>query len=187
MKKLSVKDLMVPLEEYATVSQEATLYEAVLALEKAQNELDRQRYQYLHRAVLVYNRKGKVVGKVSQLDAIRALEPRYNEIGDPRGLSKTGFSPSFLRSMLSQYSLWDRTLADICTKAMQIKVKEFMYTPSEGEFVDEEASLGEAIHMLVMGQHQSLLVTRRGRDIVGVLRLTDVFKEIFQQIKSCKI
>ncbi len=187
MKTTSVKDLMVPLEEYATVSQEATLFEAVLALEKAQEELDRRRYHYLHRAVLVYDRTGKIVGKVSQLDAIKALEPRYRDIVAPRGLSETGFSPSFLRSMLEEYSLWDRPLSDICRKSMQIKVKEFMYTPSEGEFVDENAPLDEAIHMLVMGRHQSLLVTGGKKEIVGVLRLTDVFKEIFQRIKACEI
>lgn len=35
VKTIIVKDLMVPLEEYATVHEGATLYEAVLALEKA--------------------------------------------------------------------------------------------------------------------------------------------------------
>jgi predicted transcriptional regulator len=37
-----------------------------------------------------------------------------------------------------------------------------------------------------MGHHQSLLVTRDG-GIVGILRLTDVFKEVFQMIKTCSI
>jgi len=54
MKTIPIKDLMVPLEEYATVSEEATLFEAVAALEKAQERLDRDKYLYLHRAVLVY-------------------------------------------------------------------------------------------------------------------------------------
>ena len=58
--------------------------------------------------------------------------------------------------------------------------------PTEGEYIDESASLGEAIHQLVMGRHQSLLVTRE-KDIVGILRLTDVFKYIFQTLKSCEI
>jgi hypothetical protein len=38
MKNFRVKDLMVPLSEYATVDEDATLYEAVVALEKAQEE-----------------------------------------------------------------------------------------------------------------------------------------------------
>ena len=33
-----------------------------------------------------------------------------------------------------------------------------MYTPAEGEFVSQDASLDEAIHQFVLGKHQSLLV-----------------------------
>ena len=38
----SIKELMVPLSEYATVKEDATLYEAVLALEEAQENLGRR-------------------------------------------------------------------------------------------------------------------------------------------------
>jgi hypothetical protein len=41
----------------------------------------------------------------------------------------------------------------------------------------------EAIHQFVMGHHQSLLVTRSNK-IIGILRVTDVFKEIFNTMKS---
>jgi signal-transduction protein with cAMP-binding, CBS, and nucleotidyltransferase domain len=61
-----------------------------------------------------------------------------------------------------------------------------MYSPSEGEYIEAHAALCEAIHMLVMGHHQSLLVTREG-EIVGVLRLTDVFKEVFQTMEARKL
>ncbi len=40
MKAKIIKDLMVPLSEYVTVSKDATLFEAVLALEQAQAEAD---------------------------------------------------------------------------------------------------------------------------------------------------
>ena len=186
MKTIAVKDLMVPLEEYATVSQEATLYEAVMALEKAHERLDRERYLYLHRAILVYDENNKIIGKISQLDALRALEPKYGAMGDPGTLSRAGFSPHFLRSMLEQYSLFEEPLKDACNTAAKIKVKEFMYTPGEGEYIEEDASLGHAIHHLVMGHHQSLLVTR-GEEIVGILRLTDVFKEVFRVMKTGEV
>ena len=185
MEQYPIKDLMVPLEEYATVSKEATLYDAVLALEKAQEELDRKRYHYLHRAVLVLDEGGKVVGKVSQLDILSALEPKYQQMGEARSISRAGFSPQFMKAMLEKFSLYTDPLIDICRKAADLKVKNFMYTPGEEEFVDEDASLPGAIHQLVMGHHQSLLVTR-GEKIVGVLRLTDVFKEIFRLMKSCE-
>lgn len=186
MKTIPVSDLMVPLAEYATVSEEATLYEAVMALEEAQNRLDRDKYLYLHRAVLVYDKNNKIVGKVSQLDALRALEPKYAEMGDPGGLSRAGFSPDFLRSIMEKSALWEHPLRDVCAKAARLKVKTFMNTPTEGEFVDAKATLDEAIHLLIMGHHQSLLVTEDA-DIVGVLRATDVFAEVFHIMKSCEI
>ena len=186
MERTIVKDLMVPLEEYATVSEEATLFEAVMTLEKAHEDLDRTRYHYLHRAVLVYDKNKKIVGKISQLDVLRALEPKYGVLGDKESLSRAGFSPQFLKSMLEQHSLWDKPLKDVCGKAAKLKVKGFMYTPSEGEYVEESTSLEEAMHLLVMGHHQSLLVTR-GENIVGILRLTDVFMEIFRLMRICEL
>jgi CBS domain-containing protein len=184
VKTINVRALMVPLAEYATVSEEATLFDAVLALEKAQEAFDPKRQR--HRAVLVFDKKNKIIGKLGQLDILRSLEPRYAEMGDLDTLSKTGFSPEFLKSMIEKFALWDKPLSDICSKAAEMRVKDIMYTPTEGEYVEEGASLGEAIHQLVMGHHQSLLVTR-GEEIVGILRLADVFGRVCEAMKTCKL
>lgn len=186
MKVIKVKDLMVPLADYATVSEEGTLYDAVVALEQAQEKFEQIKARYAHRAILVYDRSRRIVGKLSQLDVIRGLEPQYKEIGDFTATSRFGFTPEFVKSLMKNYSLWDRPMQDICRKATTVKVKDIMYTPTEGEYLEEGASLDQAIHQLIVGHHQSLLVTR-DREIVGILRLTDVFKEICQAIKECKI
>jgi len=73
---------------------------------------------------------------------------------------------------------------DICRKASRIKVKEFMYTPGEGEYINADETLDRAINQLVMGQHQSLLVLKDTK-IVGILRKTDVFMEIVRAMKAC--
>jgi len=65
MKKKLIKELMVPLAEYATVSEDATLFETIMALEKAQEKFDQSRYR--HRAVLIYDKEGDIVGKVSEI------------------------------------------------------------------------------------------------------------------------
>ncbi len=182
MESNTVKDLMFTLSEYATVSKDATLYDAVLALEKAQKDFDLTRYP--HRAVLVFDDNNKVVGKISQIDILRALEPKYEKMGDLRSLSRFGVSPKFLKSLREQFRLWEKPLNDICRKAAKLKVESFMHSPTLGEYVDENASLDEALHRLVMGHHQSLLVTRAD-EIVGILKLTDVFSEICKKIKAC--
>jgi CBS domain containing-hemolysin-like protein len=82
--------------------------------------------------------------------------------------------------------LWNKPMNDICRKAAELKVESFMQAPTEGEYIDEGASLDNAIHQLIMGKHLSLLVTS-GNDIVGILRLIDVFKAVVENIKSCEI
>lgn len=177
-----VKDLMIPLKDYATVSQDDTLYDAVIALEEADKRLHHGRYR--HRAVLVLDEHDHIVGKLSQLDFLKALEPRYKEITNSKSLDRFGLSASFIRSMISSQGLWQKPLYNICSRASHIKVKEVMYTPAEGEYVKEDASIDEAIHQLIMGHHQSLLVTRDSH-VVGVLRLTDVFAKVYELIKDC--
>jgi len=183
MKTRKVKDLMVPLEEYATVNEDASLYAAVLALEEAQKKFHQDRYK--HRAILVLDKNRKVVGKLSQLDVIKGLEAGYKKMGDFKGISHTGFSTDFIKSMMDKYDLWQKPLEDICRRAPHIQVREVMHTPMEGEYVSLEASLDQALHQLVVDRQQSLLVTRNGEEIVGILRLTDVFQEVCGIIKAC--
>lgn len=184
MKSYSVKDLMVPLSEYATVTEDATLYDAVLSLEEAQEKFEDKHTRYSHRAILILDKDGKVVGKLGHLDVLRALEPKYKDMVQGEGSHRYGFTNQFMKSMLEDYQLFADPLDEICCKAGEQNVKEYMCTPTEGEFVAEDASLDVAVHQLVLGHHQSLLVTRGDR-IVGILRLTDVFASVFHTMKEC--
>ncbi len=172
---------MVPLSEYATVADDASLFDAVLALEKAQAEFSDTKYA--HRAIIILDKNNKVVGKISQLDVLRSLEPKYNEMLDRSGLKGYGFSQTFMKSLLENYHLWDSPLREICKKATTIPVTSFMHKPSEGEYIEETANLDQAIHQLVLGSHQSLLVVDNGT-IVGIIRLTDVFAAVFSDMKK---
>ena len=184
MKSHNVKDLMVPLSEYATVTEDATLYDAVLSLEEAQEKFEDKHTRYRHRAILMLDKNGKVVGKLSQLDVLRALEPKYKDMIEGAGSHRYGFTKKFMKSMLEDYNLFANPLDEICRKAGEQPVKRFMQTPTEGEYVSEDASLEAAIHQLIMGNNQSLLVTRDEK-IVGILRLTDVFAAVFHKMKAC--
>ncbi|MDY6843821.1 MAG: CBS domain-containing protein, partial [Thermodesulfobacteriota bacterium] len=153
METPTVKDLMVSLSEYETISEEATLYEAVTTLEESKQKFDKNRHR--HRAILVCDKNNHITGKICQLDVLRGLEPGYKEIDDIKGISHKGFSPDFFKSMLEKYNLWQRPLDHICSKASEIKVKDVMYTPIESEYIEEGTSLNEAMHQLIMGHHQS--------------------------------
>lgn len=183
MKTIKVKEWMVPLDEYVTISEDATLHEAVLALEGAKEKFDVKGFR--QRAVLVLEKSGRVIGKLSQLDVLRCLEPKYAEMGDLKKISGYGLSAEFLRSMIDRYDLWKAPLDDICHKAARMRVGDISRSPLAGEFIEAEASINQAAHQLIIGHHQSLMVTSKG-EIVGILLLTDVFQKVGERIKACK-
>jgi CBS domain-containing protein len=185
VKDKKVKDLMVSLSDYATVYEDETLFEALMALEKAHEKLDPSTHR--HRAILIIDKKDQVVGKLSQWDILKSLEPKYGNIEDLEKISRTGFSPQFLKSMLVQHSLWNKPLMDVCRVGGKNKVKDVMVKPTEGEYINESAPLSEAINQLVVGQLLSLLVVSDEKNIIGILKLIDVFDEVWQTMKSCGI
>ena len=126
------------------------------------------------------------LGRVSQLDLIIGLETGYRKMGDLKGVTHSGFSPEFIRSMMKKYELWQRPLDEICGKAPTLKSRTSWSHPRKARSWMRRAALNEAIHLLVMGRHQSLLVLEKGM-IVGILRLSDVFGEICRQIKDCRV
>lgn len=185
MKNRTIKSIMVPLAEYAVVPQDATLLEAVEALETAQIKFSERHYK--HRAVLVVDEDGQVVGKLSQNDVLMGLEPGYRNVKPLSDLHHWELSPQMIRSMIKDYGLWDKPLEDICRKAVAIRVRDIMYTPAGGEYVSQDATLDEGIHQLVVGRHQSLLVVDDNDRVVGILRLTDVFNEVLNIMKTCNL
>ena len=178
MKTIRVKDIMVPLSEYATVHEEDTLEKAIKTLQETHMHNDPKSYK--HRAVLVFDKHKNIVGKISPLDVLRSLEPKYCKIGHPEkmskmGLSRFGLSNNFLSSMMNQYCLWEESLETLVKTASSLKVKDIMYSLEEGEYVDQSVTIAEAVHQLILGHHQSLLVSKANK-VIGILRLTDVFK-----------
>ncbi len=184
MKTKTVKDVMRPISEYHTISTEANLYDAAAALYEAQIQFEKDLCH--HRTLLITDDSGDIVGKISQLDVLRFLEPRGKLLGSSGSLSRFGVSEKYIKPMLNQCKFWDKPLIDLCRDASRLKVKRLVHGPVEGEFVKEDASLTEAIHQLALGHHQSLLVARN-KKIVGVLRQKDVFKEVYKTLGVCEI
>jgi CBS domain-containing protein len=182
LKNLIVKDLMVPLSEYPVVGEDASIHDAVQALQEAQKRFDQSRYR--HRAVLVADDKGHIVGKLGQLDMLRALEPKYEEMRSGTGVTRLGFSRKFLVSMLDRYDLFAQPMEQMCRHVFEQKVTRYMQRPGDGEQIEADASMDQALHLLVVCQHQSLLVME-GERITGILRLTDVFATVFEAIDRC--
>jgi CBS domain-containing protein len=177
--KKRVKDLMMALDDYAVVSADATLLDAIEALDEAQTKLPPGKQP--HRAVLVLDSNGKIIGKIGQLAVLKALEPKYGLLGDLGTLAKVGVSSELVSTMMEHFRFFQDNLSALCARAATIKARDVMH-PVE-EHIDENATLSEGIHKIVMTQTLSLLVTS-GSEVVGLLRLSDLFDEISRQIKN---
>lgn len=185
MHKYLAKDLMVPISEYATVEIGTPLIEAVQALEKAQGMYTTSKYQ--HRAVLVMDKSGNVVGKITQLRALKAIEPEFDYLKEIDEIKKFKFSEDYLVELRATYRDQGKIInKKTLSAASKKKVEEFMQTHSPGEYINEDGSLDQAIHKLVSGKHFSLLVTKDDK-ITGILRVADVFSAVFGEITALKI
>jgi CBS domain-containing protein len=176
MKK--VKDLMIPLESYPSISENATLMEAILAFEEALRQRDRTRQPF--RAVLVLDDRGNIVGKIGQLAFLKALEPKRAIMDDLSKISQVGVTREFLESVASNFELFGHDFSDLCYQARHRKVREVMHSLTE--YIDREASLVEAVQKMVLWQTLSVLV-KDGDNFVGLLRLSDLCQEVAQEMK----
>jgi CBS domain-containing protein len=182
MNNYLVKDLMVPISEYATVRIGTTLIDAVRALEKAQEAYTTSKYQ--HRAILVLDDEDRVVGKVGQLRALKAIDRQFDCSEEIEEVRKFQFSDSYVAELRDHYRKEGQVMTtETLQRVARQKVEEFMQKPTPGEFVAEDAGLDTAIHKLVVGTHLSLLVTRQ-KKIVGILRIADVFAAVFHEMET---
>lgn len=178
MKNILIKDLMVPLSEYATVEVGTSLFGAIQALEDAQASYSESKYQ--HRAVLVLDKSGNVVGKISHLRALEAIEPEFTFLSHLEEIKKFKFSEDYIAELRETYRAQGQIInEESLNLAGEKKVEEFMQSHSQGEYVDEDRNLNDAIHKLVSGRHLSLLVSKDG-EVTGILRVADVFSAVFK-------
>ena len=188
MQSIAVKDLMVPKNQYASVTADATLRDAALVLHQAQKleqSVDPGRHR--GRAILVLDEQGSVIGNLSMLNVLRGLLPHYERQKGARAYTKAasrvGSARTFLGTQEERAALWSNPLDNLVDKAGRVRVRELIRPFGDGEIVDEEATLDTALKQMVAGRFQSLLVTRDG-EITGILRLTDIYVAISQLLRA---
>jgi CBS domain containing-hemolysin-like protein len=77
--------------------------------------------------------------------------------------------------------LWKKPLVNLLEKSASIKVCDLIRPFADNEYIDEEDSVDKALHRLITGRYQSLLVTRAG-EIIGILRLTDIYDALSERL-----
>ncbi len=169
---MKVKDLMTPVSEYKTIKKSAQLGELVVSLADGK-----------HRDILVTDDDDKFVGILTMTDILMALEPNYKNL-KKKDLASDILSNRFVADLFKEFDLWSDALANICKKGCNVIIEDAMYAPSEEECLNEDSDLEQAIHQYIVGTHQPVIVRSNG-DIVGVLRMADVFEEIIKRMSAC--
>lgn len=102
---------MVPIAEYAVVSQDATLRDAVLELEAAQERYAKavdakDGHPHHHRAILVSDGNDNPVGKISQWVVLRAIAGRWEGYHAAGRRSSEGPPSMTVSSSPSRFEIW---------------------------------------------------------------------------------
>ena len=78
MDKIEVKEIMRPISEFSVISGDATFMEGMIALENVDEQFKSGRTP--ERILLVQDKDQKIIGKISPMDIVQGLEPKYDYI-----------------------------------------------------------------------------------------------------------
>ena len=183
MKDKKVRDIMIPITEYATVMHDAVLLDAIKTLEKTREKTSGKKDRY--RAVLIVDNKNRIIGKIGYLSFLKAMEPNYNKMKMEDAFIKVNLHPDFIDDLMNNFNLWEEDFLDILSRATTVKVTEAMKPVDEN--IDADASLVDAMHKLIVWNTMSLLV-KEGNEIIGIIRLSDVYEEMVKSVlNSCSV
>jgi predicted transcriptional regulator len=173
MEEKHLMDIMIPLKDYAVVSQDAAIKEALRIMKESSERLSPEKVRHL--GILVKDEEGNIVGKLTQADILRGLVPDYKDIGGSRLAPMMRAEMGEIMTHLS-----DKTFLGRCKAQKEKKVRDFMTTVALS--VDVNKGLGHALHLMQSTGHIGLLVTGKGKKPIGMLRLTDIYRLVEEAI-----
>jgi len=181
MNKTQVKEIMIPILKYVTVQKENTLIEVLQSLEQARKSEN----EHAHRDAIVVDANGAFIGKVTMIDVFRALEPNYVKVEQQQ--EKGILTADFVMKAAKDFNLWVEPTQTICERGGRLTVSDVMHTPEKLEYIEEKATIENALHLYVMGIHQPLIVKDKDGKVTGLLRFGDVFEVVRQRLLNCEV
>jgi hypothetical protein len=178
MRLEKARDFMIPLDQYAVVDEDATMVEALQALDVAQTLVPEG--MRLRSTVLVRDARGAIIGRLGRHALLAGGEPRHlDDVGGSR--VHEGYTRKYLLSVLEQAPLWQDGFDTHVQRAMTSRVGDVMLPMVE--HVDIDTPIGQVIHKLVVCDEFSLVVTEGDRP-VGMLWLADLSSKADKEIKQ---
>lgn len=167
-----VRDLLVPLSEYAVTTDQSTLREAVPVLRKLYCEVEEGKCTAAgHRNVLVLNAAGKLVGILSFRSILSVLIPEVAG-GLTAKLEALGVSIAFAQAGSADLDEARAGFRARVIKNAQAKVGDVMLEVRGT--IDADADLLAALKLMYRNRI-TVLPVYEGEQLVGVLRESDLF------------
>lgn len=163
----TVQGMMIPADQLPRISEKESLGSAVQALELCKkNHLSGKTPASI---LLVHDEQGRIVGKISPIDLLLALEPQYLKLRASVDEHSLGVSyEKMLHSALEHASYWSLPFKDMCAKARDLQIKNFVRHTTQSQIISITDSIDKAIHRFVLGKHDSIFVMD-GKKLAGIL------------------
>lgn len=156
----TVRDLMIPLEDYPHIPYWFTLRQAMAIIREATIKFEGA---FEPRAVLVFDEKYQLMGMLTLRDIITGLEPRF--------LQET----SFVKMDPSLAILMGDLFGPNMRKASQRPVSEVM-SPIQAT-VSGDSPIVKALYLMIK-ENVGLIPVIQDDKVAGMVRLSDLFAEI---------
>ncbi len=179
MPNKTVKDIMVPLSQYVVVSEHDTIRVGLERMQESRASMPED--EYYHRAALVKNDANEIVGKLSYLGFLEALDPKYDNLEELESAAGSGITRKDLHREMGNLGFWEEKYPIIKERADELTMKDAMM--KFDQHIEEDAALIKAMHLMVQSNALSLL-TVRDDHITGIVRLSDLFEEITNIVLS---
>lgn len=159
-----VMDVMIPVEDYNTLTEEDTVGDAIAKLKESFSPaISTSRIMELGpRSLLVFDYTGRVNGLLTSMDLLVGIIPGYLKDSKVSMADSVRYSPMFWNGVFK------REVQNIARK----KIKEIM-SPAPLT-IEGETNLMEAAYMMVKNNVMRLVVVRLGK-VIGVIRDQDLF------------
>jgi CBS domain-containing protein len=180
-----IKDIMVPIEEYHTIDQDAELRVAMKIVKKDYEDLKASRIAGFHKTLFVTGANGKIVGKLSMHDFFQGLIPEHAKAPE---LSRAYYSvlssraievEEEIRDFQQRFEWLHHGFLELVKQAAGKKVREVM-SPVH-PVLKEEDSINHAIYAMFKEKVRRPLVIRDGQ-IVGVVDSIHIFNEFIELV-----
>ena len=162
-----VSDVMVPLEEYTTLTGEQTIKHAIEKLKESfQSKVTTSRIMETgHRSILVIDERKRVQGILAITDLLSAIMPPSLSAPKPATADSIQYSPMFWKGMFR------REIKQLAKK----KVRDVM-SPAPLS-VEADANLMTAAYTMQMNNARRMVVLKNGQ-VVGIIREQELFFEM---------